>query len=125
MRPNTTEASGGTTYGTKGFVPPGKGSGGWIVFDTSKSATVSARVAISYVSPENAEANLRAENPSGTTFDTVRKKAHAAWNDALNRIQIEGGTHRRASRLLHGPLPHTDGRKPLQRRRRTLHGHGR
>ena len=92
VRPNTTEASGGTTYGTKGFVPPGKGSGGWIVFDTSKSATVNARVAISYVSPENAEANLRAENPSGTTFDTVRKKAHAAWNDALNRIQIEGGT---------------------------------
>jgi predicted alpha-1,2-mannosidase len=93
VRPNTTEASGGTTYGDKGFVPAGKGSGGWLVFDTSKSATVNARVAISYVSPENAEANLRAENPPNITFDTIRSKAHAAWNEALNKIQIEGGTH--------------------------------
>src|SRR5258707_464450 len=83
----------GSTYGPKGFVPPGKGSGGWVVLDTSKSANVGVRVGISYVSQANAEANLRAENPTGTTFDTVRKKAHAAWNDALNRIQIEGGTY--------------------------------
>ena len=93
VRPGTTEAHGGTTYGPKGFVPPGKGSGGWVVLDTSKSATVGVRVGISYVSEENAEANLRAENPPGTTFETVRNKAHAAWNDALNRVQIEGGTH--------------------------------
>jgi len=31
VRPGTTEAHGGTTYGTKGFVPKGRGSGGWIV----------------------------------------------------------------------------------------------
>jgi putative alpha-1,2-mannosidase len=93
IRPNTTEAAGGTTYGSRGFVPPGKGSGGWVVLDTSKSANVGVRVGISYVSQANAEANLRAENPTGSTFDTVRKKAHAAWNEALNKIQIEGGTH--------------------------------
>ena len=93
VRPGTNEAFGGTTYGPKGFVPPGKGSGGWIVLDTSKSASVGVRVGISYVSSENAEANLRAENPAGTTFETVRNKAHVAWNDELNRIKIEGGTH--------------------------------
>lgn len=93
VRPGTTEARGGTTYGTKGFVPPGKGSGGWVVLDTSKSASVGVRVGISYVSEQNAEANLRAENPAGTTFDAVREKAHAAWNDVLNRIEIQGGTH--------------------------------
>lgn len=93
VRANTSEASGGTTYGTKGFVPPGKGSGGWVVLDTSKSATVGVRVGISYVSEQNAEANLRAENPAGTSFDAVHKKAHAGWNEMLNRVQIEGGTH--------------------------------
>lgn len=92
VRPGTTEASGGTTYGPKGFVPSGKGSGGWIVLDTSKSASVGVRVGISYVSQANAEANLRAENPSGPTFESVREKAHAVWNDALNKIRIEGGT---------------------------------
>ena len=93
VQPKKTEASGGTTYGTKGFVPPGKGSGGWVVLNTSKSASVGVRVGISYVSEKNAEANLHAENPPGTTFESVREKAHAAWNDALSRIEIEGGTH--------------------------------
>jgi predicted alpha-1,2-mannosidase len=93
VSPGTIEASGGTTYGTKGFVPSGKGSGGWIALDTSKSQNVGVRVGISYVSEANAEANLRAENPAGTSFDSVREKAHAVWNDALSRIQIAGGTH--------------------------------
>ena len=93
IRNGTVEARGGTTYGTKGFVPPGKGSGGWVVLDTSTSASVGVRVGISYVSEQNAEANLRAENPEGTTFEAVREKAHAAWNDVLNQVQIEGGTH--------------------------------
>jgi predicted alpha-1,2-mannosidase len=92
VRPGTREAQGGTTYGSKGFVPTGKGSGGWVVLDTSKSATAGVRVGISYVSEKNAEANLHAENPAGTTFETVRDKAHAAWNAALSRVQIEGGT---------------------------------
>lgn len=93
VRPGTTESSGGTTYGSKGFVPPGKGSGGWVKFDTAKSSAVGVRVGISYVSEQNAEANLRAENPDGTSFDAVREKAHAAWNEMLDRVQIEGGTH--------------------------------
>ncbi len=92
-RPGTTDASGGTTYGKNGFVPPGKGSGAWVVLDTSRSDTVGVRIGISYVSKENAEANLRAENPGGTSFDAVRQKAHAAWNDMLNGLEIEGGTH--------------------------------
>ena len=92
VRPNTFKARGGTTYGTKGFVPPGKGSGGWVILDTSKSASVGVRVGLSYVSEQNAEANLHAENPRGTAFDTVREKAHTAWNDMLNRVRIKGGT---------------------------------
>ncbi len=93
IRPNTEEASGGTTYGPKGFVPPGKGSGAWIALDTTNALTIGVRVGISYVSAKNAEANLRLEIPSGTSFEAVREKARAAWNDVLNRVQIEGGTH--------------------------------
>src|SRR3569833_510080 len=93
VRPGSFTASGGTTYGTKGFVPPAEGSGGWVVLDTSQSLTVGARVGISYVSEQNAEANLRAEIPDGTTFDQVRDRAHSAWNESLRRLEIEGGTH--------------------------------
>jgi predicted alpha-1,2-mannosidase len=93
LRTGTTTASGGATYGPKGFVPSGKGSGGWVVLDTSKSHQVGVRVGISYVSRKNAEANLRAENPAGTSFAVIRRAAHAAWNKALDPIQIEGGTH--------------------------------
>jgi predicted alpha-1,2-mannosidase len=93
VRPGTSEASGGTTFGQKGFAPPGRGSGGWIALDTSKSAAVGVRVGISYVSEQNAEANLRAEGPEGTSFDDVRARAHAAWDEALKRIELEGGTH--------------------------------
>lgn len=92
VQTGSTDARGGTTYGTKGFVPPGKGSGGWVVLDTSKSTSVGVRVGISYVSEKNAEANLQAENPAGTGFDAVRKKAHEAWNEELKRVEIEGGT---------------------------------
>jgi predicted alpha-1,2-mannosidase len=93
VRPGTKDAHGGTSYGAKGFVPGGKGSGGWIVLDISNSATVNVRVGISYVSEENAEANLRAENPAGTTLEDARDKAHAAWNHALGRVEIDGGAH--------------------------------
>ena len=93
VRPSVLDARGGTTYGRKGFVPPGKGSGGWVVLDTSKSPMVGVRVGISYVSEQNAEANLHAENPEGTDFETVRERAHEAWNGVLEQMQIEGGTH--------------------------------
>lgn len=92
VRPDTFDAAGGTTYGTKGFVPPGKGSGGWVVLDTSNSDRVGVRVGISYVSEQNAEANLRAENPEGMAFQAVQEKSHTAWNEVLNRVRIEGGT---------------------------------
>src|SRR5580658_5290874 len=92
LSPNTNEARGGTTYGTRGFPPPGKGSGGWVTFDTSGSPVVNARVGISYVSERNAEANLRAENPKDANFENLRDRAHAAWHEELDRIHISGGT---------------------------------
>jgi predicted alpha-1,2-mannosidase len=87
-----TSASGGTTYGTDGWPPAGKGSGGYVSFDLSQGQTVGMRVGISYVSLANAKANVDTENPAGTSFDTVRQRAHDAWNAELGRIEITGGS---------------------------------
>jgi predicted alpha-1,2-mannosidase len=92
LAPGGTSAAGGTTYGTDGWPPAGKGSGGYVTFDTSQGQTVNVRVGISYVSAANAQANLNAENPAGTSFDTIRQRSHDAWNTALSRIGITGGT---------------------------------
>jgi predicted alpha-1,2-mannosidase len=69
----------------------GNSCGAILNFNTATNPIVQVRVGISYVSIENARANLAAENPDGN-FDTVRKKAVDAWNTELNRIQVEGGT---------------------------------
>ncbi|GHJ42724.1 hypothetical protein Cs7R123_00660 [Catellatospora sp. TT07R-123] len=92
LRAGTTTASGGTTYGTDGWPVAGRGSGGYVSFDLSSGRTVGVRVGISYVSAANASANLNAENPAGTTFDSVRTGATAAWNTELGRAEITGGT---------------------------------
>ena len=90
LRPGTTSASGGTTYGTNGYPVAGRGSGGYVTFAAGQ--TVTMRVGISFVSQANAQANLAAENPAGTSFDAVRQAARAAWNTELQRVEITGGT---------------------------------
>ncbi|HVX66398.1 MAG TPA: GH92 family glycosyl hydrolase [Bryobacteraceae bacterium] len=52
---------------------------------------VRIRVGISFVSVANAQANLRREIPDWD-FEKVRQDARAAWNDALGRVQVQGGT---------------------------------
>jgi len=92
VTPGAADASGGTTYGETGFPPTGKGSGGWVGFEADKGATVNVRIGLSYVSDVNAWKNLEAENPDGTSFETVRDGARAAWNRRLGQIATEGGT---------------------------------
>lgn len=85
-----TAVDGGTTYGNDGFPPAGKGSGAWLTFDTG-GLPVGVRVGISFVSQENAKANLDAENPEGTSFETVKQGAYDAWNRSLGRVEVSGG----------------------------------
>ncbi|WP_198676010.1 GH92 family glycosyl hydrolase [Kribbella monticola] len=89
VTPGSTSAHGGTSYGVDGWMPPNKGSGGYVGFDAK---TVTMRVGISYVSAANAAANLRAENPRGTSLAKTAARAKQAWRDQLNRIEIGGGT---------------------------------
>jgi predicted alpha-1,2-mannosidase len=89
---DSTQATGGTGYGPKGIPDHGRGSGAYVSFDPAKGRAVNVRVGISYVSLENARANLRAENPNNADVDAVAKAADAAWDQALGRIQVRGGT---------------------------------
>lgn len=90
VQPNGVSAEGGTGYGPKGFPEAGHGSGVWVSFEPGK--TVNVRIAISYVSPANAEANLQAETNEKTRFETVAAHAREEWNRRLNQIEVSGGT---------------------------------
>ena len=93
LSPGSHTATGGTTYGSDGYPPNGKGSGGWVRFGGGVR-TVVVRVGISYVSVENARANLAAEQASGRSLEEIRQQARQAWTTALRRIEIRGGTDR-------------------------------
>jgi putative alpha-1,2-mannosidase len=52
---------------------------------------VQMRTAVSYISVDNAKANLAAESPD-FRFDETRQAALATWNQRLNVIQVDGGS---------------------------------
>ena len=71
----------------------GLGSGAYLTFgDGDELTTVNVRVGISYVSAENARANLEAENPEGSSLEALREQAWESWNESLKRIEIGGGS---------------------------------
>ncbi|MDR3261730.1 MAG: GH92 family glycosyl hydrolase [Tannerella sp.] len=65
-------------------------AGAVIGFKTRKGEIVHARVASSFISYEQAEQNLKELGNDG--FDAVASKGKEAWNKALGRIRVEGGT---------------------------------
>jgi predicted alpha-1,2-mannosidase len=92
------EASGGwdTALHRGSTSASGYRAGAWVTF--AKSAKpVLMKVGLSFVSVENARANLRAEIPDGSDFEAQFRKVHAAaedtWSKALGRIDVSGGSH--------------------------------
>lgn len=64
--------------------------GAVIGFKTGKGEKVHARVASSFISFDQAETNL---NELGDDhFDVVAAKGKEAWNNVLDKIEVEGGT---------------------------------
>jgi predicted alpha-1,2-mannosidase len=51
------------------------------------------KVSLSATGIEGAERNLQAELP-GWDFDGVRRRARELWNEALAKVEVEGGTER-------------------------------
>jgi len=64
--------------------------GAVIGFATERNEQVHARVASSFISPEQAALNLEQEL-GDDTFDQTRRKANQTWNAELGRIQVKGG----------------------------------
>lgn len=66
-------------------------SGAVIGFRTVKGEKVSLKVASSFISPEQAELNLKREL-SNDSFDATMQKAKTAWNKQLGKVLVEGGS---------------------------------
>jgi predicted alpha-1,2-mannosidase len=69
----------------------GKHIGTFVKFDARKSATITCRVASSFISAEQAQLNLKQE-VGDASFETIRQRAESRWNEMLGRARVEGGT---------------------------------
>jgi len=69
----------------------GKRVGAFLQFDTGTNPVVECQVASSFISPEQAERNL-AQEIGTADFDTIHHRAEEAWNAALGRVKVEGGS---------------------------------
>jgi putative alpha-1,2-mannosidase len=54
---------------------------------------VDVRVGVSFISVNQARANLDKEIPDGTSLEQTAFNTRSAWAEKLDRIQIEGGTN--------------------------------
>jgi len=68
----------------------GEGVGAYIEF--AAGGRVEAKVASSYISPEQAELNLQIELGHFANFDRTHSAADGVWNKLLGRMKAEGGT---------------------------------
>ena len=64
--------------------------GAVIGFKTAKGEKVHARIASSFISPEQAELNLK--ELGNENLETLAQKGQQAWNEMLGRIEVEGGS---------------------------------
>lgn len=69
----------------------GEGIGGYVTFNKLKDHSLLMKVAISYVSEEQARLNLGHEL-NHWNFDQVVKESYAEWNQELGKIKVEGGS---------------------------------
>ena len=70
----------------------GEGVGAYIKFKNGE--TVQAKVASSYISPEQALITLRSELGAYRSFNDTHKAADKVWNTLLGRLAVEGGTEK-------------------------------
>lgn len=88
----------------------GPATGTYIQFATKKNEQRQMKVAISYVSTEQARFNMEAELPHWD-FDKIVQESDEEWNQWLSRIEIKGGSETEQRRF------YTDLWKALQGRR--------
>jgi predicted alpha-1,2-mannosidase len=65
--------------------------GAWIRFGANTPSEVVLKYAISFISIQQAKANLAAEIPAWD-FDGIRKNAEQKWTTVMDQIKVKGGT---------------------------------
>ena len=70
----------------------GDSIGAYISFGNSGQTTVEMRIAISFVSIENAKENLDFEL-NGKSFEVVREETSLSWNDLLSKVELQTEDH--------------------------------
>ncbi|WP_405783283.1 GH92 family glycosyl hydrolase [Streptomyces sp. NBC_00859] len=91
LSPGSVSGSGGEGYAT-GADRAGRGSGGWVGFDTSSDNDVKMHLGISYVSLGGAETNLRKEIAPRAGVADVARSTSRAWDRELRSVQVGGGS---------------------------------
>ena len=69
----------------------GQKSGAYLSFNTEQDETVEIRIGTSFISVDQARANIEQEI-GDKEFNEVKEETKNVWNDRLNAIQIEGAT---------------------------------
>lgn len=74
---------------------------GMVTFSNSRDArALEIKIGFSFVSVENAKANLEAELlNSNKTFDQVRQEADKTWEKLLGHVRVDGGTGQQKTML--------------------------
>ncbi len=78
--------------------------GAWVAFDASEP--VNARVGLSWVDEAGALNNRLQDEVRAADFDSAHDQARAAWESALGRVEVEGGSARH-QRIFYSALYHS------------------
>lgn len=70
----------------------GNDIGVWFSYDVERGERIYVQTGVSFVSEENALLNLNTEQSQTPEFDRVVASAEQAWEHALGRVEVEGGT---------------------------------
>lgn len=68
------------------------GNTGWVRLAPESDGTATMRIATSLLSVDQAKKNLQLEIAADDTFDTVRDRAQATWDQELSVIEVEGAS---------------------------------
>ena len=79
--------------------------GAYFTYDTGEGESIEVRLAVSFVSTENAWQNMEAETAK-LSFAQLRERASSNWEKELSRITVEGGTEEQR-KVFYTALYHT------------------
>jgi predicted alpha-1,2-mannosidase len=65
--------------------------GAYATFDTTREQQITVKIGVSFISTEKARLNVERETRNAG-FDEIRRQAANAWEQALSKIRVEGGT---------------------------------